>query len=124
MGGTSGPDIAFFIRFREIWTKLNKKIYMTSSNEVPGDVRSTILGFFEYHLSTQEQQLASTDNLSGYCCCKINFQPSKVLIPEIVALSIFDDRVPIEFKSNITQVMLEVDKGKRPEEKINTKGTV
>lgn len=56
MGATSGPDMAFFKRFRETWTKLNKKVYITGSNEVPDDVRSTILGFLEYHLSTQKQQ--------------------------------------------------------------------
>ena len=56
MGATSGPHLALFKRFRETWTKLDKNIYITGSNEVPDSVRSTILGFLEHHLSTQKQK--------------------------------------------------------------------
>lgn len=56
MGATYGPNMALFKRFRETWTKLNKKVYITGSNEVPDDVRSTILGFLEHHLFKQKQQ--------------------------------------------------------------------
>lgn len=44
-----------FKKFRETWTKFNKKIYITGNNEVLDDFRSTILEFLEYQLSTQEQ---------------------------------------------------------------------
>ena len=56
MDGTSSPDMVLFKRFRESWTKLNKNVYITGSNEVSDDVCSTILGFFEHYLSTQKQQ--------------------------------------------------------------------
>lgn len=55
MGATSGPNMALFQRFRETWTKLDKDDYMTGSNEVPDDVRLTVLGFLEHNLSTQKQ---------------------------------------------------------------------
>ena len=48
--------MALFKRFREAWTKLDKNVYITGSNEVPDDIRSTILGFVEHYLSTQKQQ--------------------------------------------------------------------
>lgn len=56
MGATSGLDIEFFKRFRETWMKLNKKVYIIASNEVADEFHSAILGFLEYHLSTQKQQ--------------------------------------------------------------------
>lgn len=56
MDATSGPDMALFKRFRDNWAKINKNVYITDSNEVPGDVRSTILQFIEHRLSTQKQQ--------------------------------------------------------------------
>ena len=46
------PGMALFKRFREAWTKLEKNVYITGSNEVPNDVRSTILGFVEHYLFT------------------------------------------------------------------------
>ena len=56
MGATSAPDMALFKRFREAWTKLDKNVYITGSNEVPDDVRSTIVGSVEHYLSTQKQE--------------------------------------------------------------------
>lgn len=55
MDATSGPDMVLFKRFRETWTKIDKNVYITDSNEVPDDVRSTILQFIEHQLSTQKQ---------------------------------------------------------------------
>lgn len=39
------------------------------------------------------------------------------LVPETVALSLFDDNVPTAIKTNMAQVMLEADKGEEEEEK-------
>ena len=56
MSAISGPNIVYFKRFRETLIETPKKDYITGSIEVPVDVRSTILGFLENHLSTQKQQ--------------------------------------------------------------------
>lgn len=42
MGTTSGPDMSFIRRFGKIWAKLNRKVYISGSNEVPDDLCSTI----------------------------------------------------------------------------------
>lgn len=90
---------------------------MTASNEVPGDVCFTTLRLLEYCISMQKQQWVSTDNYLDINLVKKNYSHLRYLAPEIVTLSIFDGSAPIEFKSNIAQVVLEVDNGERPEEK-------
>ena len=51
MSATSGPDMMLLKRFRETWKKLGQ-VYKIGSNEVPDDVRSTILGFLEHAETT------------------------------------------------------------------------
>lgn len=46
------------------------------------------------------------------------------LAPETVALSMFDDNVPTEVKSNMARVMLEADKGEEAEEEKHQIGTL
>lgn len=62
------------------------------------DAFSTINGFLEYQFSKQKQQLAVADKLSGYYNAKNFSNHLRYLSPEILALSIFDDNVPINSK--------------------------
>lgn len=55
MRAISGPEMLLFKRFRDIWTKLNKNVFITGIKEVPNNLRTTIHEFLEYNLSTQMQ---------------------------------------------------------------------
>lgn len=62
------------------------------------DVFSTIDGFLEYQFSTQKQQLAAADKLSGYYNAKNFSNHLRYLSPKILSLLIFDDNVAINSK--------------------------